>query len=193
MPVDRIDDQHMPIAAAAEVDVAGFAALDPVRLRNGLDRNRVERIADAGRMIDAVAFIGVLKVTALLATLASTTDVREAVASGRCLGDTFPPKSGCIRRDDPLLMNAIVNRPTRCPPAPARHRGSTSYRLERASGPGRGPPRELAAATTTLMAPAAASPATQPGTRIRRTSRGSAGMAITPWGQPPGQARKAKN
>ena len=56
IPIDAIDDEQMAIAAAAQIDVARLSALYPVCLRDRFVGNRIERITEAGGVIDAVAF-----------------------------------------------------------------------------------------------------------------------------------------
>src|SRR5664279_2097124 len=51
----------MPVTPAAQVDIAGIAALDPVRLRCRLRRDRIERRAEMCGGIDAIAFIPILE------------------------------------------------------------------------------------------------------------------------------------
>ena len=79
MAVVAIDDQQVAVAVAAQIDVARLAALDPVRLRDGLVRNRIEREALIGRVIHAVALVGVVELDGLLRLRAVDDDVREAV------------------------------------------------------------------------------------------------------------------
>src|SRR5213594_1290041 len=51
----------MAVLLAPQVDVARRAALDPVRLGDGLRGDRVERDPLPGRIIDAVALVPVLE------------------------------------------------------------------------------------------------------------------------------------
>src|SRR5205823_13951055 len=53
--VRAVDDDQVTILLAALVDVARRAAFDPVRLRNRLRGNRIERQPLSRRIIDAVA------------------------------------------------------------------------------------------------------------------------------------------
>ena len=90
-----VHDEH--VAVAVDALLPGVAALDPVRLRDGLVGDRVEREALPGRVVDAVALVGVLELHGLLRLAAVHDDVRDAVdlaaAPDRC-----PPKSGCSWR-----------------------------------------------------------------------------------------------
>src|SRR5262245_66370130 len=51
----------MAILAATQIDVARIAASDPIWLSDRFRWNRVEGKTRVGRMIDAIAFIGILK------------------------------------------------------------------------------------------------------------------------------------
>src|SRR5262245_2086355 len=51
----------MTVAARAQVDVAGLAALDPMCLRDRLVGNRIEGDAAIGGVVNAVALARVLK------------------------------------------------------------------------------------------------------------------------------------
>src|SRR5262245_12081727 len=78
MSIVAIDDQQMPIGIAA-VDVAGPPAFYPVRLRDRLIRDRIERKTPLGAVVHAVAFTEILKLHGLLRHVAADDDVREAV------------------------------------------------------------------------------------------------------------------
>ena len=56
----------MPIAARPEIDVAGFAVFDPVRLCDRLVGNRVKGKAPVRRVVHAVAFVRVVELNCLL-------------------------------------------------------------------------------------------------------------------------------
>src|SRR5205814_9347557 len=101
-----IDDEQMAVARGSQIDVAGVAAFNPVRLRNRLARNRIEGKAGIRRVIDAVALVGVIELDRLLRQGAVDDGVRESVDLNAARSHV-PPKSGCVWRVDPLLMNAM--------------------------------------------------------------------------------------
>src|SRR5581483_5842392 len=81
-----VDDQQMAILAAAPIDVARIAALDPARLSDRLGRDRIKRKTRAGAQIHAVALIPILKLNTLQirAGDAAYHRVRHAVNAIRC-------------------------------------------------------------------------------------------------------------
>ena len=86
VPVVAIHDQDVTVARAAPVDVAGLAALHPVRLCDGLVGNRIERKALVRGVVDAVALAEILELHGLLRRGAADDQVREPVnphAAGR--------------------------------------------------------------------------------------------------------------
>ena len=74
-----VDDQHVAVLVGRVVDVAGIAALDPVRLRDRLVGNRVEGKGRLRRVVDAVALRRLHELHRLLRLVAVHDDVREAV------------------------------------------------------------------------------------------------------------------
>src|SRR4029077_10460457 len=74
-----IDDEHVAIAAAAQVDVARVASLDPVRLGHRLVRNRVEGNALIRGVIDAAVLTRILKLDSPRGHRTVNEGVRKAV------------------------------------------------------------------------------------------------------------------
>ena len=69
----------MPIAAGPEIDVAGLAAFDPVRLCDRLVGDRVKRKAPVRRVVHAVALVRVVELNCLLRERAVDDGVGESV------------------------------------------------------------------------------------------------------------------
>ena len=74
-----IDDDQVSIAARSEIDVARFAAFDPVRLSDGFAWNRIERKALVRRVVNAVALVRVGELNRLLRQRAIHHGVRKSV------------------------------------------------------------------------------------------------------------------
>ena len=84
--VIAIDDEQMPIAARPEIEVAGLAVFDPVRLCDRLVGNWVKRKALVRGVVHAVAFVRVVELNCLLRERAVDYGVGKAVnlnAAGR--------------------------------------------------------------------------------------------------------------